>query len=324
MAPIRILRGIAAGTGPAMALLLAIAAGVPDALAAPGGCRGSPKDGGVCTSGNGNQAPTISGTPSTQATVGESYGFTPTASDPEGKTLKFSIANKPAWVSFNASTGGLSGTPGASAEGEYVDIVIQASDGRLTASLGPFAIVVSGGANQPPSIGGTPTTAAREGQVYEFRPAAADPDGDALGFTIANKPSWASFDSSTGRLRGTPGTGTVGIYRDITIRVSDGTLVATLPAFSITVEQASLGSATLSWTAPTQREDGTALTNLAGYRVRYGNAPVSYPNQVQIANPGITTVVVENLPAGTYYFVATAYDSNGRESEFSGVVSKTI
>jgi hypothetical protein len=307
-----------------MALLLALAAGVPDALAAPGGCRGSSKRAGECTAGNGNQAPTISGTPSGQATVGESYAFTPIASDPEGKTLKFSVANKPGWASFNSSTGALGGTPGTAAVGEYVDIVIQASDGRLTTALPPFSIVVSGGANQAPSIGGTPPAAAREGQVYEFRPAAADPDGDALSFTVANKPSWATFDTSTGRLRGTPGTGTVGTYRDITIRVSDGTLVATLPAFSITVEQASLGSATLSWVAPTQREDGSALTNLAGYRVRYGTSPGSYPNQVQISNPGITTVVVENLPAGTYYFVATAYDSNGQESQFSGVVSKTI
>lgn len=324
MVPVRILRGIASGTGPAMALLLALASGIPDALAAPNTCRGSDKRAGNCTTTNGNQAPTISGTPSGQATVGQNYLFTPLASDPEGKTLKFSIANKPAWASFNTSTGGLGGTPGAAAVGEYVDIVIQVSDGRQTAALAPFSIVVSGEANQAPSIGGTPPAAAREGQVYEFRPAAADPDGDSLSFSIANKPAWAWFEATTGRLRGTPGTGSVGTYRDITIRVSDGTLVATLPAFSITVEQASLGSATLSWVAPTQREDGTALTNLAGYRVRYGTALGSYPNVVQIANPGITTLVVENLPAGTYYFVATAYDANGGESQFSGVVSKTI
>jgi len=85
-----------------------------------------------------------------------------------------------------------------------------------------------------------------------------------------------------------------------------------------------MGSATLSWQAPTQRADGSPLTNLAGYRIRYGTAPGSYPNLVQIANPGVTTHVIGNLPPGTYYFVATAYDSSGRESEFSGVVSKTI
>ena len=85
-----------------------------------------------------------------------------------------------------------------------------------------------------------------------------------------------------------------------------------------------MGNATLSWQAPTFRIDGSPLVNLAGYWVRYGTVPGSYPNQVKIANPGVTSHVITNLPAGTYYFVATAYDSDGRESEFSGVASKTI
>jgi hypothetical protein len=255
--------------------------------------------------------------------VGLTYSFTPSASDPEGKSLGFSISNKPPWAAFSAQTGRLSGTPPASAEGEHADIVIQVSDGKLTASLAPFFIVVSAG-NQAPSIAGTPPTAARVGQAYDFRPTAADINGDPLSFSIANRPPWATFDSQTGRLSGTPGAGNVGIFRDIAIRVSDGSLVSSLPAYSIAVEQTSLGSATLSWVAPTRRDDGTALTNLAGYRIRYGTSPGSYPNQLQIPNPGITTFVVENLPPGTYYFVATAYDSNGVESDFSGVVSKTI
>jgi len=97
-----------------------------------------------------------------------------------------------------------------------------------------------------------------------------------------------------------------------------------LPLFSIAVEQTSLGSASLSWVAPTLRVDGTPLGNLAGYRIRYGTAPGSYTQQLQIPNPGITSCVVENLPAGTYYFVAIAYDSGGLESAPSAVVSKTI
>jgi hypothetical protein len=323
MVPFHVLRGVTSRTTPALVVLLAIAAGLPDALAAPNGCRGADRRTGSCSSVEGNDAPTIDGVPAGQATVGQPYSFTPTASDPEGKALKFSIANKPPWAAFSTSTGRLSGTPGTAAIGEHIDIVIQASDGKQTSALPPFSIVVTG-SNQAPSIDGTPSTAAREGQAWEFRPTASDADGDTLSFTISNRPEWAAFNSQTGRLSGTPGVGTVGTYANISIRVSDGTVVVALPAFSITVEQASLGSATLSWSAPTQREDGSALTNLAGYRIRYGNTLGSYPNQLQIPNPGVTTCVVENLPAGTYYFVATAYDSEGRESEFSAVVSKTI
>jgi hypothetical protein len=323
MAKTRIARGIPIHGASVIAVLLTLAVAPTSATAAPKECRGAALRSGSCTISGQNQPPTISGTPPAVATTGEPYAFTPAASDPEGRTLSFSIANKPPWATFSASTGRLAGTPTAADEGEHADILIQVSDGRLTASLPRFFVVVSTG-NQAPNIAGTPPTVAREGQAYEFKPTAADADGDPLTFTIANRPAWATFDPQTGRLAGTPGAGSVGTYRDITIRVSDGTVVSALPAYSIAVEQASLGSATLSWVAPTQRDDGSPLTNLAGYRVRYGTSPGSYPNQLQIPNPGITSCVIENLPAGTYYFVATAYDSDGRESEYSGVVTKTI
>src|SRR5688572_2884026 len=321
MASIRQMRGLPRHAASAIALLICAAVCAPDALAAPQECRGSARRTGDCA-GN-NQPPVISGTPSGHATVGVSYAFTPAASDREGAPLSFTVANKPPWATFSASTGRLAGTPTTAALGVHVDIVIRVSDGRQTAELAPFSIEVGPG-NAAPTIAGAPPTAAREGQAYDFRPAAADPDGDPLTFTIANRPSWASFNATTGRLSGTPAAGTVGVYSQITIRVSDGRLVATLPAFSIAVEQASLGSATLSWVAPTTRVDGSPLGNLAGYRIRYGTAPGSYPNQLEIPNPGITSCVVENLPAGTYFFVAVAYDSAGLESESSAPVSKTI
>lgn len=323
MASFRQFREIATAAVPAIALIVAVGVGARDAAADPRDCRGNGKFATVCSKPAANQPPTIGGTPSPDAQVGSTWAFTPTASDPEGQALTFSIVNKPPWASFSSTTGRLSGTPGAAAEGEHVGISIAVSDGKLMAALPTFSIVVNA-ANHAPIISGTPPTHAREGQVYDFVPSASDPDGNAFSFTIANRPAWATFNTQTGRLTGTPGPGTVGSYSNITIRVTDGTLVATLPAFAISVEQASLGSATLSWTAPTSNEDGTPLTDLAGYRIRYGTSLGSYPNQVQIPNPGITTCVIENLPAGTYYFVATAYDSSGHESQFSGVVSKTI
>jgi hypothetical protein len=52
--------------------------------------------------------------------------------------------------------------------------------------------------------------------------------------------------------------------------------------------------------------------------------PGSYPNQLIIPNAGITNCVIENLPAGTYYFVVVAYDASGLESPHSAVVSTTL
>lgn len=324
MASNRLPRGPRTIAAAAIAILLSALFGAPDALAAPKECRGPPSQrNDACRGSEANQPPVIQGAPGGRATVGVAYAFLPSASDPEGATLSFSIANKPPWASFSTTTGRLAGTPTAASQGLHVDIVIRVSDGKLSAELPAFAIEVGAG-NAAPTIAGTPPTAAREGQAYDFRPVAADANGDALTFTIANRPPWATFDARNGRLYGTPGTGSVGIYRDIVIRVSDGSLASALPAYSIAVEQASLGSATLSWAAPTQRADGSPLTNLAGYRIRYGTTPGSYPNQLQIPNAGVTSCVIENLPAGTYHFVAIAYDASGLESAPSAAVSKTI
>ncbi len=256
-------------------------------------------------------------------TTGQAYSFQPAASDPDGNTLTFSITNRPTWATFNTSTGRLSGTPAASAAGEYVGIVISVSDGSASASLPAFSIAVST-ANRPPTLGGTPPTSAREGQAYSFVPTASDPDGNTLTFSITNRPAWATFNTSNGALTGTPGTGTVGTYSNIVIRVSDGTDTVSLPAFSIQVQQASMGTATLSWQPPTTRTDGSPLTNLGGFTIHYGTAQGTYPNSIRINNPGVTTYMVENLPPATYYFVTTAFDTAGGVSDYSAVASKTI
>ena len=231
--------------------------------------------------------------------------------------------NRPPWASFSASTGRLSGTPTSSSAGEYGQIGITVSDGKAQISLTPFSITVTQ-ANHAPTITGTPPTTAREGQAYEFTPLAADSDGDALTFTISNRPSWASFNAVTGTLRGTPDAGSVGTYSSVTIRVSDGAASTALPGFSIAVQQASTGSATLSWLPPTTRVDGSPLVGLAGYHISYGTSVGSYPNTVVIPNGGVTSAVVGNLPPATYYFVISAYDSAGLESAKSPAVSKTI
>lgn len=97
--------------------------------------------------------PTISGTPPAADNVGTAYSFTPTATDASGAALSFSVQNKPAWAAFSIATGALSGTPTAANVGTYSGIVISASDGTSSASLGPFSITV----NQPAATSGTAT-----------------------------------------------------------------------------------------------------------------------------------------------------------------------
>jgi hypothetical protein len=270
-----------------------------------------------------NRAPVISGTPPTSATVGVSYSFRAVASDADGDALTFSIQNKPSWAAFATSTGTLSGTPTAS--GAHSNIIITVSDGKAQTSLSAFSINVGAAptSNTAPVISGSPANRIDVNAAYSFRPTATDANGDALTFSISGKPSWASFSTSTGQLSGTPSTSHVGTFANIVISVSDGKTSVSLPAFSIDVTQASLGSATLSWSAPTQNTDGTTLTNLAGYRIVYGTSATALSQQVQIANAGVTTYVLDLMP-GTYFFAIKAYSSSGAESDSSSVVSKVV
>ena len=89
------------------------------------------------------------------------------------------------------------------------------------------------------------------------------------------------------------------------------------------------GDATLSWTAPTQNTDGSALTDLAGYKIYAGLVQGGPYGDVSITinNPTTTTFVVPGLAEGTtYFFVTTAFNSASpvQESDFSNEVSKLI
>lgn len=178
--------------------------------------------------------------------------------------------------------------------------------------------------NVAPQISGSPATEVVVGQSFNFTPSATDADGDELAFSIASKPSWASFDASTGHLWGTPAAADVGTHEEIAISVSDGAHTQALAQFAVTVVQQANGSATLAWQPPTQNTDGSALTNLKGYKIHYGTAPGSYEQTVTLDNAGVSSYVIENLAPGTYFFAISALSTNGAESDLSPEASKSI
>lgn len=260
----------------------------------------------------------ISGSPPTQAAPGRNYAFQPKTNAARGTELRFSIENKPAWASFSAASGLLSGTPSSRQTGTYRNIAIKVSDGMRSAALAAFSVTVTGSSGGP-TISGNPLSAVNVDSPYSFTPAASDPGGGPLTFSIQNQPGWASFSPSTGTLSGTPGAGDAGSYTNIVISVSDGSASASLPAFSITVNQVSSGSATLVWTPVTKNTNGSTLTDLAGYKVHYGTAATAMTTVVTLANPSVTNYLVTNLSSGTWYFGITAYASDGTESSLSNV-----
>ena len=96
--------------------------------------------------------PVISGTPPTSVMAGSGYAFQPTASDPAGNPLSFSVQNKPAWANFSSASGRLDGTPSSAQTGTYANIVISASDGQAASALPAFNIAVTS-PPPPPAAG---------------------------------------------------------------------------------------------------------------------------------------------------------------------------
>jgi hypothetical protein len=198
------------------------------------------------------------------------------------------------------------------------------SDESGDSSAGAPPPVPGPGANTPPTISGTPPASLAQGSPYTFRPTASDAETSSLDFSVSNKPAWATFNNATGELTGTPGAADVGSYSDIVISVSDGTLTASLPAFRIDVVQAAMGAAQLSWTPPTTHTDGSVMSDIAGYRIYYGRTQGNFEAAAAITNPGVADHVIDNLPAGTWYFAVTAIDSRGQESDLSNLASKVV
>ena len=201
--------------------------------------------------------------------------------------------------------------------------------GTLASSVGADRIRNRERRNIAPTISGTPAMTIAAGTAYRFEPTARDANGDALTFSVQNKPAWASFMLSTGALTGTPTATNVGSYANVIISVNDGKATTALAAATITVTTITVappvsGTATLSWTAPTMNTDGSALTGLAGYKVYYGSAAAALDQTVQIASSTQTSYTITGLSSGTWYFAIKAYDATGAESDLSNLASKTI
>jgi truncated hemoglobin YjbI len=176
-------------------------------------------------------------------------------------------------------------------------------------------------------ISGTPPTTAEVGGFYSFTPTVVASAGSSLAFTVANKPAWAQFSATTGALSGTPSAGSAATDSNIVVSVSNGARSVALSAFQITVEAAPATVAhvaSLSWVRPVENTDGSPLTNLAGYVIRYGTSPTALNTQISVASPAATSVEISNLTAGSWHFQVAAINTVNVEGQFSAVVDKTI
>ncbi len=112
-----------------------------------------------------NNPPSISGSPQTAVMMGDDYSFTPTASDPEGDTLSFSVDNLPSWAEFDSAEGTISGQPSLADVGVYALIQVSVSDGTNSVNLPGFDITVTQAALGSMTLSWTPPTENTDGST---------------------------------------------------------------------------------------------------------------------------------------------------------------
>jgi hypothetical protein len=184
-----------------------------------------------------NVAPVVSSAAVTSAEEGVVYTYTLTATDADaGDTLELASLTLPTWLTFDITSGELSGTPAAADVGDNA-VSLTVTDGTDTTTQ-DFTIAVTAApvVNTAPTFTSTGLAMGAVGTVYSYTATATDLDtGDTLMLSSVVLPTWGAFDSSTGILSGTPDM--AGSY-DAELMVSDGT-DSVNQTFTIVVTEAS-------------------------------------------------------------------------------------
>lgn len=164
--------------------------------------------------------------------------------------------------------------------------------------------------NDAPVISGTPAVNVNQDSAYSFTPTASDVDPNTtLVFSITNAPAWASFNTATGALTGTPGNDDVGDYGGIVISVSDGLLSESLPAFAIEVINVNDPPVISGTPPPSVNQDGS----------------YSFTPTVVDVDPGTTlTFSINQLPSWATFDPATGAFSgtpgNSDVGSYTGII----
>ncbi len=182
-----------------------------------------------------NAALSLQGSPTTNTSIGATYVFTP---DTSGGTPGFTYAltgTLPAGLSFNTSTGVISGTPTTAQTANNLNITVTDAHqpNPNTATLGAFSITVTSSSNL--TITAVTPTTATIGLAYAVDPfvtGGTEPYSFSLTGTL---PAGLSFDPLFGGIHGTPTTAQNKTGLNINVTDSLGATLALSAPFSILV-----------------------------------------------------------------------------------------
>jgi hypothetical protein len=168
---------------------------------------------------------------------------------------------------------------------------------------------------------GTPPDFAVVGERYDYVPEVINAILPDLRFSYINRPGWSESYRDTGAIIGTPSE--PGVYANIQIQAWDGVHCGVSAPFTITVASAA-DSADVRWVKPTLNTDGSPLTDLAGYLIRYGTSAAKLDTHFWVDSADVTAAEIRNLSPGNWYFeIASLTDADVR-GPFSRIVESAI
>ncbi len=212
--------------------------------------------------------------------------------------------------------GGLVGHDIPSSDGRWGEFSIGAKQSGDLSYSNSTAVIVS--------ISGTPSTSVDVDTAYSFSPTASASDSSSITFSIENKPDWASFNTSTGVLSGTPTVG--GLYSGIVITATSGDSSASLTSFSIEVIDSSV---TISGTpSPYVVENNSYSFEPTAVDTLLGEISFTISGEPDWLEFSSSTGAVSGTPtvAGNYEDITiTATSINGADNlNFSVLVVETL
>ncbi len=242
---------------------------------------------------------TITTTSLPNGTVGVAYSAQLAAAGGT-QPYSWSATGLPAWLTLNASTGVLAGTPTATGAFTFTVRVTDRSENQATAS---FTITVSAAltiTSASPLPGGTVGTAYSQ-------TLAATGGLQPYSWSATGLPTWLALNASTGVLSGTPAA--AGAY-NFTVQVTDGAKSTTSKAFSITIIQA----LTILTTSPLP--GGTVASSYSQKLLAFGGVqPYIWAVSAGSVPPGLRLlgdagdIMGTPTTAGTYSFTAQVTDT---------------
>jgi fibronectin type 3 domain-containing protein/PKD repeat protein len=263
---------------------------------------------------NSNTAPVATGA-IIQTTEGYPVSGNLSAIDVDNNTLTYSIVsngNLGSAVIINAATGAFTYIPNNQATGTD-SFSFKANDGTSDSNVAVVTVTINtlSVVNTAP-IAASASITTDMGIAIGGQLSAEDVDNDTLIYAIVSNGSIGTAvinDPTSGTFTYTPNPQVTG-SDSFTFKVNDGKVDSNIASIAVGITTAGNAIATFTWTANTE-------ANLAGYRIHYGLASRNYTQVVEVPKTE-TTASIKGLTLGqTYYFAATAFDTDQFESDYS-------